>query len=548
MAKKDKFIFEISLSVLNHLGRNLYRSFITILGEAISNSWDADANNVWLYIDRDKNNFFIKDDGDGMTNSDFQEKFLKIGYSKRKDGKLKSKKGRPFIGRKGIGKLALLSCAEKITVISKTKETDYIGGMIDNSDLDDAIKKDLTPEKYPLSDWNISEFDDILNKHKKGTVLRFENLKEGIKNSLPYLKKAIALNFKFSLIDENFNIFVNDEKITYEHLSELAYKTQFLWNINDLKDPYLSSLSNVKQSRTFEVDDRVSGFIASVIKPRDLKVINVDERVAIDLYVNGRLREKDLLKHIPTSRIVENYLYGQIHFNDLDDKEFDRFTSSREGIVADDPKFKELLDILSKKIISVIIEEWDIWRLKGKETGDSDNLRILPKDRKAKELYNVISDEYILPNESVNKKKVDIWVSDLEDDASYNLSSYAECFISENLIRKYIQEKNLPFTKSIKAEITNLLDKEKVSKKKGNINIDIRRANSKLSYLSMDNLAIVADKPKDINKDASLLRDAKEYKPIRDAVAHTALLTDIAKIKLSSVYENIKGRIRTLLS
>ena len=38
----SSFTFNISLSVLNHLGRNLYRNFITVLGEAISNSWDAD--------------------------------------------------------------------------------------------------------------------------------------------------------------------------------------------------------------------------------------------------------------------------------------------------------------------------------------------------------------------------------------------------------------------------------------------------------------------------------------------------------------------------
>ena len=48
------YTFNISLSVLNHLGRNLYRSFTTVLGEAISNSWDAEAENVWIYIDKDK--------------------------------------------------------------------------------------------------------------------------------------------------------------------------------------------------------------------------------------------------------------------------------------------------------------------------------------------------------------------------------------------------------------------------------------------------------------------------------------------------------------
>src|SRR2546428_988955 len=138
MENSEKFTFAISLSVLDHLGRHLYSSFATVLGEAISNAWDADARNVWIYLDPDKDGFWIKDDGTGMTAADFQNKFLKIGYSKRKSGKSRSKKGRPFIGRKGIGKLALLSCAERISVISKTKGGDYVGGTIENPKLDDA--------------------------------------------------------------------------------------------------------------------------------------------------------------------------------------------------------------------------------------------------------------------------------------------------------------------------------------------------------------------------------------------------------------------------
>jgi len=97
------FNFNISLSVLNHLGRNLYRSFITVIGEAISNSWDADANNVYITIDRESNTMSIVDDGVGMDENDFQDKFLKIGYSKRKSGQTLSSKNRPYIGRKGIG-------------------------------------------------------------------------------------------------------------------------------------------------------------------------------------------------------------------------------------------------------------------------------------------------------------------------------------------------------------------------------------------------------------------------------------------------------------
>ncbi len=77
MVDQREFKFELSLSVLNHLGRNLYRNFVTVLGEAISNAWDADAQNVWINIDRENQSFTIKDDGVGMTADDFQNKFLK---------------------------------------------------------------------------------------------------------------------------------------------------------------------------------------------------------------------------------------------------------------------------------------------------------------------------------------------------------------------------------------------------------------------------------------------------------------------------------------
>lgn len=547
MENNKPFTFEISLSVLNDLGRNLYRSFVTVLGEAISNSWDADATNVWIYVDRKRNNFVIKDDGDGMSRSDFQNKFLKIGYSKRKDGGKVSTKGRPYIGRKGIGKLALLSCADKIAVTSKTIDTDYVGGTIDNSGLDEAITKDFTPQQYQLKKYRADIFERYTKNHEKGTIIYFENIKDGIKNNLEFLKKTIALYFRFSLLDESFNILINDELITLEHLKDLAQKTEFLWNINDLDDPYINEkLVNLKEpAKNIVMNKNIKGFVASVIKPRDLKIISTDERVGVDLFVNGRLRERDILKHIPTARIAENYFYGQIHFNELDDEK-DRFATSREGIVANDSKYEKFLNSM-RKIISEILEDWDDWRIKHRQDGDSENKKRSRKERASLGLYNAVSEEYEIPEDSKNRKKVDGWVNDLSDDAKYNFESYAECFISENLIRKYIQEKKIPLTPEAKKEANQWKREEIRSKGAGNISIDIRREKTDLNYLSMAYLANLHDK-KNLEKDACLARDAKEYKPMRDAIAHTALLTDVAKKKLTTVYENIKGRIKEILS
>jgi len=543
----NKFSFNISLSVLNHLGRNLYRSFITVLGEAVSNSWDAYANNVWIYLDKKKNYLVIKDDGIGMNDADFQNKFLKIGYSKRKDKNVKPSKERPFIGRKGIGKLALLSCANKISIITKTSSCNYVGGTIDNSTLDKAITDDLTPSEYPLETVNDSFFESFKKEHKQGTIIYFENIKDSIKNTEEYLKYAIALYFRFSLIDNSFKIFFNNEPITIECLSKLADNTQFLWKINNIEDPYLDKkvLKSLKKSDTIKSAMQIKGFIASVKKPKDLKILTTEEKVSIDLYVNGRLREKDILRHISSARIVENYLYGQIHFDELDG-DIDRFTSSREGIVSDDPLFDKLKNELKQRILTKIIDDWDKWRTENKEDGDMENKRYTPKQRKSKALYNEISKDFELPEDSTNKNKVDNWISELEKDAGYNLESYAECFISENLLRKYIHNKGIALSKEALKEITRLKKKEEDNKGTANLSIDIRKKNNDTSYLSMDDLANLVDKVRDPKK-AGLSRDAKDYKPIRDALAHTALLTNPAKQRLTSTYENIKARIKKLL-
>ncbi len=364
----SEFNFNISLSVLDHLGRNLYRSFITVIGEAISNSWDAGAENVWITINREENYFVIRDDGIGMSKEDFQGKFLNIGYSKRKDSNIQRLKGRHFIGGKGIGKLALLSCAKKISIITKTSETDYVGGVIDNNKLDQDISDGVNAQDSKLSEIDDVVFLDYKKGHTKGTIIYFEDIHEGIKNKLGYIKTLIALSFKFSLIDEEFNIFVGGKEITIEELKPLAEKTQFFWNINAISDPYLDMLeqqNSLKNKGSVDSEIGVNGFIASTEKPSGLTIRTMDEKVGVDLFVNGRLREKNILSHTPdfATRHIASYLYGQIHFDLLDDGTLtDRMTTSREGIKEGDEEYAKLIKEFKDNIFEQISKEWNEWR------------------------------------------------------------------------------------------------------------------------------------------------------------------------------------------
>lgn len=549
--EESEFKFNISLSVLNHLGRNLYRNIITVIGEAISNSWDADATNVYIKINREQRSLFIMDDGVGMTADDFQKKFLKVGYSKRNGNDGKTPKGRVFIGRKGIGKLALLSCAKRIHIGSKIEGGVVINGLIDNSELDKAIVDDESFYNLQKSDLNM---DSVLKDCTKGTAIFFEDVNDEITNTIEYIKKAIALYFRFSLIDEEFKIFVNDEHIGVSHLKEITDATQFLWNINNFEDPYLESLISApsfKEQIAKTSSLGIKGFIVTVDKPSSLKVRGTNEKVTLDLFVNGRLRERDILKRIPTTRIVESYTYGQLHFDCLDTGVSEEaFVSSREGVITDNPTFvvfKDEVEIIFRQILG----EWDTLRRKYKMDGDTDNVSITKRVRKAQELYNrVIVDTF--QSEEVNPftrgSEASRWVDELGADAEFNIPSYVECFIAENLVRKYMEHTRIPLDNrgtdgGAVGRASRWRGRETSNKTDAGITFDIRKNNDDWYYSDMTDLsysiATIAEKS---NK-TGVVNSAIIYKPLRDAVAHTSLLTDNAKGYLNNEFNIIKARL-----
>lgn len=556
----QQYRFEISLSVLNHLGRGLYRDIITILGEAISNSWDADATNVWINFDKEASRLVIMDDGEGMDENDFQNKFLKIGYSKRKDKTLKSKKrSHPFIGAKGIGKLALLSCSKKISIFSKKKSAhDYVGGVIDNSGLDEAIKGDKNVEEYNLQKFDLSLIKDIEPKPDSGTILVFDDLGSNLTNhTLDYYRKMIALYFNFSIFDNDFKIYFNGNVIGVKDLESLINSTEFFWCINDYKnDNFLDKLKlNASNGKIKRLDlnvehPKIYGFIASVEKPKDLKIPYIKEPLTIDLFVNGRLREKGILKYISSQRVVESYLYGQIHFDELDSGEGDPFTSSRDGVISGNEKFESLLENL-KPVLSKIFEEWDILRISRSEEGDDESQFITKKERSARSFVNEASKNYFSKISDNAKKKTDKWLKNLQKNAALNLDSYVNCFISENILRMFILDQKCPIKKNFLEEAKKYRTNEKKSLTHHNISGNVREQISNdnlISYLGINRLAaIVEGTDKKDATEISLNRDIELYSVLRNVVGHTGILSEVGAKSLDATCKNMHDRVTNLL-
>ena len=556
----QQYRFEISLSVLNHLGRGLYRDIITILGEAISNSWDADAKNVWINFDKNASRLVIMDDGEGMDENDFQNKFLKIGYSKRKDQTLKSKKrSHPFIGAKGIGKLALLSCSKKISIFSKKKSAPYyVGGLIDNSGLDEAIKGDKAVEEYNLQKFDLNLINDIEPKPDSGTILVFDGLESNLtKHTDDYYRKLIALYFNFSILDNDFKIYFNGSVISVDDLTSLIDSTEFLWVINKQENNiFLNKISSNVSKKTILREEltvehpNIKGFIASVNKPRDLHIPHLDEGVTIDLFVNGRLREKNIIKRIPSHRIVEDYLYGQIHFDELDSGEGDPFTSSREGVLSDNEKFQSLLENL-KPVLSKVFEQWDFQRLRRSEEGDDDGKALQKKERRVRSYLNEVSKDYFSKVPDNAKKKTDKWMKKLQKNAVRNLDSYVNCFISENILRMFILDQKCAIAQNFKDEAKKYQSNEEKSLTHHNISGDVREQisnDSLISYMGINRLAAIVEgtDKKDATK-ISLNREIELYSVLRNVVGHTGILSEVGAKSLDATCKNIHERVTKLL-
>lgn len=126
---EDTIKFKVSSKVARLLGRESVSSDTAALFELIKNGYDADASKVAVTFenikDKDPKNrkIIVSDDGDGISFSEFENKWMLIGtYSKEKE--TFSRRGRRMLGNKGVGRFATEKIAKYVTMISKPRFSD----------------------------------------------------------------------------------------------------------------------------------------------------------------------------------------------------------------------------------------------------------------------------------------------------------------------------------------------------------------------------------------------------------------------------------------
>ena len=410
---------------------------------------------------------------------------------------------------------------------------------------------------YDLKNLSNSEKIELFDKTKThGTRIIFENIRTKL-NSEEIIRKYLATQFNFifsSQKDDSFEIIVNGKKISQSDLKELDGHTQFIWFFGKEDKERKKRYKNLDKDKiindtSFKFEGKVieiKGFMASVIAPSHLLLrgSSGDFKAGINLFCNGRLRQENLFQEITSKRIAEEYLYGEIHVDGFEDEEVDRFTSSREGIIQDDPLYQAFLREL-RKIQNIILADWSPWRVENKNEGDlEDGLK--PKyEKRLEDSKNWREKDFESKiNENIEDQATKKSLKEKLRALSYkNVLIYQDLFILENIFREYIKLKNIEEKyfdtkideeKDIVDRIKNTRGLRQKDEERHALKGKIVKEEHYLNYTDLYDLSEIIDlylkknekkiTPKKYRKELS--SDAKEINPVRNPIMHTNEITD----------------------
>lgn len=371
LSKISVLQFQVAFGAVRHFGRNLYSTNPPAIAELVANAWDAYANECKIFI---KNNaMLIVDDGIGMTDDEFQNRYATSGNEKNTDiRKPSDMKTRPYMGKKGIGKFSAFSLADEYHLYTKSSEDDQWKKIT----LEQKILS-TTKATYDVPISRIADLSEIKSLFATdelptatGTIIYLPNLKRNVTtNTISALQKLLSHRFSITTImnDGKFSvdIFTDDGKIEInlkqhfydndiEYLHYFGYtKEDIIKRFPSLTDQYLVA------EKAFT--SPAKGWIGSVSIPSTLVVDETTALKGVCIYINGKLVDEDILKSVKKDRMSDTYIVGEIDADYLGQLPEDVVLSSREGLFLDNEHvsaIKQYLEEVRKNLVS----NWDEMR------------------------------------------------------------------------------------------------------------------------------------------------------------------------------------------
>ncbi|MGI8313806.1 ATP-binding protein [Halobacillus mangrovi] len=330
----DILKMEFDLNTITHLGAQLYSSLPPVIGELVSNSFDAEAEVVTITINRDLKQIKVSDDGHGMSFSELNTHFLRIGRNRRTDNTTGWSKNnlRKVTGRKGLGKLAIFGIADEITV------TTVCNGLKNSFEINyNKIKQISSHERYYKPDILIK---DQVTSETDGTEVVISNIR--LKTITHTIYLARSLSSKFEFFDKNFNVHIKDKEMDVTVTNEL----------------FIEKL-NIDQEWTFPTDFPEDKFDWLRTKNVNGKIFTCNTPLKSEdrgfiLYARGKLVQERSFFNDRSNDFFNNYVLGHFNIDFVDEKNEDFISTDRSSLFWENDdeliKLKSELDSLVRYI------------------------------------------------------------------------------------------------------------------------------------------------------------------------------------------------------
>ncbi|MCO4166056.1 ATP-binding protein [Actinobacillus suis] len=333
-------------NVITHLGIQMYSTLPPVVAELVSNSYDAEAEDVNIFLNdkSDEKSIIIEDNGHGMSFEEINQKFLVIGRNRRKEEKSeKSKNGkRDVIGKKGIGKLAFFGIANEITIstIQNYKQTTFL--------LDWEEMQNQESEK--------GTYHPKILDHKKsvdkesGTIIKLMKIKRKSKFDAKDLAHSLSAYFQV-FNEEDFNVFIyhNDDnkKSPFPVTNDLRYEgidTLVTW-----ESPWNELKLNSDEEKTCEnYLEKITGKL--IAGGRE----TIPEKMrGVALFSRGKLVNKYSFYGLSATSFGYSYITGWLNVDFIEDFPGDVISTDRGSLnweLDETKRLEEVLQIMIKKL------------------------------------------------------------------------------------------------------------------------------------------------------------------------------------------------------
>ena len=350
----DSYEMKFDVGTIKHLGLQMYSTLPPVIGELVANGWDANATKVEITIPDEPINertseIVITDNGDGMSDDEVREKYLRIGRDRReKEQSDVTPRGRKIMGRKGIGKFSAFGIAKEIAIESvRDGKTSHFAMNYDEL----LYKEDERVIELP----SLPSTRDV----DKGTkiTLRYITKFKNRRISIGTIRRGLARRFAV-IGQDDFEVVINGCPISLE---DRDFKRLLDKDMDD--KPYLWEYENEEIKP--DTGWTVSGWIGALNRttPED---DGIDRGIV--LMARGKLVQEPFdFNAVVGQQFALSYLVGEISVEFVDEIE-DTIGTTRNSLVWDTEANTALMK-WGKKEVNKIAREWA-----GKRRADNERL------------------------------------------------------------------------------------------------------------------------------------------------------------------------------